>query len=260
MTPAERWCEALGAWAVPAPILAGAAESPWSFPPALFDAHHATFGLLHRLALSALPPGGSVLDVGCGGGAASVSLAAKARLLVGVDCSPAMLDSFAAAADEAGVAHREVLGEWPTVAGDVPVADVVVCRNVVYNVGDIVPFLVALSEHGTEQVVVELTESHPSVDLAPLWRLFWDLDRPDGPTAALLVEVVTDLGYHVRLLTETRPRRKAGGGAEHAEFVRRRLCLDPSRLSEVEAALAELAPSAGEMTSVLMSWPGQAGR
>src|SRR5688572_16732999 len=57
-----------------------------------------------RRALEALPDGGSVLDVGVGGGASSLGLVPKAGLITGVDPLPDMLESFAASAAEAGVA------------------------------------------------------------------------------------------------------------------------------------------------------------
>ena len=41
----------------------------------------------HRVAHEALPSGGTLLDVGCGGGAASLPLAPPAALLVGLDQS-----------------------------------------------------------------------------------------------------------------------------------------------------------------------------
>lgn len=38
---ATRWATGLAAWAIPAPILAAAPESPWGYPPQLYvDATH----------------------------------------------------------------------------------------------------------------------------------------------------------------------------------------------------------------------------
>ena len=67
---AERWQAELAGWAIPDEILAQAPESPWGFPPELFAAPPDPIDTPSRdRALEALPPGGSVLDVGCGGGA-----------------------------------------------------------------------------------------------------------------------------------------------------------------------------------------------
>jgi SAM-dependent methyltransferase len=252
-TAAERWAAALGGWAIPDHILAQAPESPWGFPPALFGVQDATDSALHRLARARLAAPGRVLDVGCGGGAASVPLAPKASILIGVDTSPEMLAAFARAATEAGVGHQEVRGDWPGVAAEAPVADVVVCRNVVYNVADIAPFVAALSAHATRRVVVELTDRHPSVAFAPLWREFWGLDRPDGPSADLFAEVLGDLGIHPVIESEVRPAQKAThADPDYVAFVRRRLCLPDSRDSDIAAALS--AANQPSITAVAVAW------
>ncbi len=266
MTAATRWSAALAAWAIPDEILAQAPEPPWGFPPSLFGTSGVPLGALHRLAREGLAGGGTVLDVGCGGGAASIPLAPPAVSLTGVDALPAMLSSFAAAAEAAGVAHDEVLGDWPAVAVTVPVAGVVVCRNVVYNVSEIVPFLEALSAHATHRVVVELTEVHPSVPLGPLWQRFWGLERPDGPNAADFADVLAELGYRPHVESELRPALKAASDdADFVAFVRRRLCLAPSRDPEIVAALAEAsragATAAAPVTvsAVVLAWAGTGG-
>ncbi|HET9075919.1 MAG TPA: methyltransferase domain-containing protein [Acidimicrobiales bacterium] len=251
MNPAERWAEQLAAWKIPDEILARAPEPPWQFTPSLFAAAGTPIGLLHREALRYLEGGGSVLDVGCGGGAASVPLVPPATHLIGVDSSGGMLESFSAAAAATGVGHDEILGHWTEVAGAVPVADVVVCRNVVYNVEAIEDFVRALSAHGRRRIVVELTDTHPSVPLRPLWKRFWNLDRPEGPAAELFVDVVRDLGYEPDVGSETRPAFKESvSRAQHVAMVRRRLCLAPSRDTEVEAAL----PRSAARHAVVVSW------
>ncbi len=206
---------------------------------------------MHRLARSALGDAKTVLDVGCGVGAASIPLAPTARHLTGVDSSPSMLEAFAAGAEAAGVGHRQVLGEWPAVAAEVPAADVVVCRNVVYNVADITPFLIELSTHAVNRVVVELTQLHPSVALAPLWQHFWNLPRPDGPSAELFLEIVADLGYAGVTESVERPVNKATTGTDYVAFVRRRLCLPESRDPEIAAAVTDAATTT---TSVVVAW------
>src|SRR5690242_4067165 len=148
MTAAERWASALATWAIPPEILAAAPESPWGYSPALFT-RRAEAALVRRtpsadIALAALPPGGAVLDVGCGAGAASLPLAPPAGLLVGVDPSSELLAIFDERARARGVRVLPLLGQWPALAGQAPGADVVVCHHVVYNVPDLAPFLVAL--------------------------------------------------------------------------------------------------------------------
>jgi SAM-dependent methyltransferase len=248
---AERWSSALAGWAIPDEILAQAPQSPWGFPASLFAVHPARKGALHRLAIDGLGSGLTVLDVGCGGGAASIPLAPRAGHLIGVDSSDAMLQSFASAAETAGVAHTEVLGRWPDVASDVP--RVAVCRNVVYNVADIGPFLTTLSNHVKHRVVVELTDLHPSVALAPLWQRFWGLRRPDGPSAGLFAEVVADLGYKAAVESELRPADKsASADTDYVTFVRRRLCLSSSYDPELAEALGR---TDATTRSLVLAWP-----
>jgi SAM-dependent methyltransferase len=251
----ERWAEELEAWKIPDEILSRAPVPPWGFPADLFAAGDSYMGAMHRHALEALGDGGSVLDIGCGGGAASMPLVSPATELIGVDDLPAMLTAFAKAAEAAGVRHTEVLGRWPEVAGQVPTAAVVVCRNVVYNVADIVPFVRALASHSTRLVVVELTEAHPSVSLAQLWMRFWKLARPDGPTAELFIRVLHEIGIDPTVERETRPSIKAQvDPAAHLAFLRRRLCLDSSRDQEIAAALDSDA-HLDETTAVVVAWP-----
>ena len=134
-------------------------------------------------ALEALPPDGSVLDIGCGGGRASLALVPFPGAVVGVDESADMLAAFAEAAEARGIAHDEVLGRWPDVADTVEAADVAVCHHVAYNVPDLGAFATALTNRARRRVVLELTELHPLVATAPLWKHFHGLDRPSGRRA-----------------------------------------------------------------------------
>src|SRR5579859_2795636 len=129
-TAAQQWTEMLASWAIPEQILAAAPESPWGFPPELFarraDKAATELTPANRRALEALPKGGAVLDVGCGAGAASLPLAPRASLLVGVDTDKRSLREFRARAQSVGVRVIAVEGRWPDVADRAPVVDVAV--------------------------------------------------------------------------------------------------------------------------------------
>jgi len=128
-TAARRWATRLGAWAVPREILRAAPRPPWFFPPDLFRAGDAPVPDTPStgLARAALPAtGGTVLDVGCGGGRAGLALAPPAVHVTGVDRDAAMLEGFRDEAARRGVGADDVEGEWPAVADGVPGADVVV--------------------------------------------------------------------------------------------------------------------------------------
>ena len=261
---ASYWAEALGAWAVPEEILARAPESPWGFPPALFAmaARRALADPVgspsRRRALEAIPPGGHVLDVGAGGGAASLPLAPPAGHLTAVDQGEEMLERFSAGADERGVAHREVHGLWPAGAAEAGTADVVVCHHVFYNVADLVPFALALTRAARRRVVVELSESHPTANLNRLWQALHGLERPTRPRAGDAVAVLRDLGLDVGV--ETFERGSMWDDADRAEmvaFTRRRLCVGPERDAEIDALLG---PARDQPPRLLVTlwWPGAA--
>jgi SAM-dependent methyltransferase len=234
---AEQWRAELAAWAIPPEIEAAAPESPWGFPVALFHAEAQSPQTPSRdRALEALPAAGTVLDVGCGGGAAGLALAPPASLVVGVDESSELLDDFRASADDRGIAHHEVHGRWPDVAEDAPVADVVVCHHVLYNVADIEPFVAALSTHARRRVVVELTAEHPLVISRDLWRHFHGIERPEGPSASLAIEALRDLGVQPSSYAWQRPPRDVPREV-YVQLNRRRLCLPASADAEIDRVM-----------------------
>jgi hypothetical protein len=171
-----------------------------------------------------------------------------------------MLDAFVEAAAARGVARRTVHGAWPDVVGVTPTADVVVCHHVVYDVADVVPFVVGLTARARLAVVVELSDVHPMTALADAWRHFWGLERPAGPTADLLLAVLHDLGLEPESVASPRPARSTDPPdlAAAAAHVRRRLCLPSDREPEVAAWLAEH-PIAWPDSMVTIRWPGDAG-
>jgi len=266
---ARRWREDLDSWAIPPEILAAAPETPWGCPSGLFarstEEALTTGGALTyggqtspsvRRALEALPEGGSVLDVGAGAGAASLPLCPPAAAVTAVDQSPAMLAAFADLAGQRAIEHREVEGLWPDVADRVAPVDVVVCHHVLYNVADLVPFVVALTRHARRRVVVEITARHPQAGLNPLWEHFHGTPRPTRPTAEDAAGVVRDLGLDVGFERFDAPPRWNGEADRDAlvAFTRRRLCLPAERDPEVAALL----PPHGPRQHVTLWWDGGA--
>jgi SAM-dependent methyltransferase len=262
---AVRWSQALGDWSLPPEILEQAERSPWEHPVQRFadradDAVARPGGWSYERAGSALPLGGSVLDVGVGAGAASLPLARRASLLTGVDADPRMLAAFTervAATPARGVA---VEGTWPAVAEQVSPHDVVVAHHVAYNVADVVPFLRALTATAVHGVVVELPPRHPMSWMSPLWRQFWDLDRPDGPTADDFVAVVGELGVTGLVVYRwTRDDPDLTPLDERAVMVAQRLCLAGDRVPEVRDAIRTLPPHQ-HRDVVTVAWDGTAAR
>ncbi len=253
---ARQWADDLAAWAIPEEILSQAPEQPWIHPVSMFTVDdEIPDSRSHAIARDALPQGGSVLDVGSGGGRAAFALVPPAGSVVAVDHQQGMLDAFAEAATRRGVRSREFLGDWPAVADEVPECDVVVCHHVAYNVAEIVPFLVALDAHARRRVVLELPQHHPLSNMNPLWKQFWDLDRPTRPTAGDLADIARAVGFDVHLELwedETWGRRVTLPDDERVRFARIRLCLTEDRDAEVAAAL--IAQSDAQPRAVATVW------
>lgn len=250
---ADRWAWELAQWKIPDRILAAAPESPYGLPVAMFRAENGAFDTpSRRHAADALPAGGTVLDVGCGGGRASLALVPPAGALTGVDASSEMLAEFARGAAERGVEHQEVLGAWPQVAPTAGDADVVVCHHVLYNIPDLVPFTQALTGAARARVVVEITAEHPWAATSGLWRHFHDLERPSGPTAELAIQTLRDAGLPVNAERWSRPPRALDPELA-VTALRRRLCLTADRDAEIAAALQGGAPG-GEQEVVTLWW------
>jgi SAM-dependent methyltransferase len=250
-TAARRWADELAAWAIPEEIMARAPESPWAFLPSTFRAPAGPppDTVSRRRALEALPEGGSVLDVGCGGGAAGLALVPPAAKVTGFDPGADLLALFAERAEELGVAHEEVQGRWPEDAGRVGPADVVVTHHVVYNIPALGDFAAALTTHARNRVVVEMTADHPRAGLNHLWRHFWDLDRPSGPTADDAVGALAEAGIHPHVERWLRRPQPVDREARVAS-VRRYLCLPPERDPEIDALVGEAFSRPGEVVTL----------
>ncbi len=241
-----RWREDLAAWAIPEHITAAVTDSPWVLPRQVFarraDAYAAQpGGPSFERAWAALDPPGSVLDVGCGAGAACLPLLPRATLLTVVDADERMLGLLAERAAARGAKALTVHGRWPQVAADVPPADVVTCHHVLYNVAEIEPFTAALTSHARRLVVAEITAAHPLSSLNQLWLRFHGLRRPERPTADDLLAILAALGIEAGHARWRRPEGPDYASfAELVDVTRRRLCLPPGRAGEVAAALTDL--------------------
>ena len=261
---AARWRTASDGWAIPDALLDAAPVSPWGCVVADFAERAA--GAAARppdraaaIALDALGDGGDVLDVGCGGGAASVPLVSRAYQITGVDQSTEMLASFASTIARHGTDVATLAGAWPDVADAAPSADVVVVHDVLHNVAGLVPFVAALTVHARRAVVCVLPDRHPLAWLTPYWHLLHGLDRPPGPTADDAFAVLDEMGLDVRGERLVQRTRWATGTHDQAvATVRRRLCLTADRDVEVAAALDRVPPPSERLAWVL-HWPGNEG-
>ena len=257
----RRWADQLAAWEIPEEIRSQAVADPWKLSPSMFAVPERESPppdtATRRAALAARGEGGTVLDVGAGGGAASLPLVPPATHVTAVDEGEDMLAVFASRASDIGVAHSTYPGRWPDVAGAVPEADLVVSNHVLYNVPDLADFLADLTSHALRQVVVEITGRHPVTGTNPLWKHFWDLDRPEGPTADAAIAVLEEIGIKPQVEREVRARWGTLDRAAKVASLTRRLCLPPEREAEVDEALDRM-PEPAQREIVTLVWDGAA--
>jgi SAM-dependent methyltransferase len=256
VSAAADWARDLASWAIPPEIMRPAPQDPWAFRVDQFvrateQAMSFDSPSLHR-AREAVSPGGTVLDVGCGAGAASLPLVPPARSVVGVDDSAGMLAAFAELAEKRGAHHLEIAGVWPEIADQVEAADVVVCNHVLYNIADLGPFVTALGDHARRRVVIEITSEHPRAWMRPLWRAIHDIDRPTRPVADDALAVLDELGIGAGAERWTRPTPMKDDTIEElAAWVRDALCVTAERDPDiVEALRSHPAPDEREITTI----------
>ena len=234
------WREEMSLWAIPKEILDQAPESPWIHPPAMFQIpDQIEDSISHQRAREVISAGRSILDIGCGGGIAAFAVTPPAALVIGIDHQSEMLEMFSENAKVRGVTSQVFEGFWPQVAAQVPVADVAVAHHVMYNVQEVEDFLLAINAHAKKRVVLELPQRHPLSAATPLWKHFWGIDRPTGPTPIDLIEVLAELGIKANLELWDGQMRQETDLKMQAHYSRIRLCLPAEREGEVVEFLRE---------------------
>lgn len=237
---AAKWRRDLDSWSIPQEILDQAEEAPWTHAPALFALPDQIADTpSHQKAREALSATGSVLDIGCGGGVATFAIAKSGNNVIGVDHQAEMLEMYMQNAKSRRIESEVHDGFWPAISDQVPVADVVTVHHVVYNVGDIEPFLKAVDNHARQRVVIELPLVHPMTSASAGWKHFWNLIRPTSPNADDLVTVLNEMGIKAQLEKFSADFPLEQSPEDIAERTRVRLCLPPSRLDEVKRFLID---------------------
>ena len=230
----SRWRAALAQWAIPQSILDQAPENPWIHPAALFQIpENIADSISHQRARESLVIGGTLLDIGCGGGIAAFAVSPPAAHVIGVDHQPEMLSMFSQNARTRGLTSEVFEGFWPAVSPLVPVADVATAHHVVYNVPEIEDFLIAMNAHAAQRVVLEMPQHHPLANTSALWKHFWSLDRPVDPTPEDLMKVLAELEFDAHVELWEGSMRQESDLAQLAHYSRIRLCLPVEREGEV---------------------------
>jgi SAM-dependent methyltransferase len=254
MISSQKWKSDLEAWSIPKEIIDKAPESPWIHPPSLFQIPKLIdLTPSHQKAFDVLPEGGSILDIGCGGGIAAFAMGKKAGLVIGVDHQVEMLEMFSENAKERHMDSKVYEGFWPEIESKVEVADVAVAHHVVYNVQEIVPFIKAMNSHARKRVVIEMPQHHPLSNLSEAWKFFWNLDRPVNPTPQDFVDVLSELGINAHVQLWDGQLRQERNMDDAVRFTRIRLCLPESRETEVRQFL-ENHPASGIRPLATVWW------
>ena len=254
----QRWAQMLSRWAIPEAIVAAAPTPPYFFDPQVFiDAADEALARSNdtpsdAAAREALPAGGTVLDVACGAGAASLRL--QPRRVVGVDPSAPLLKSFTEHAAHLGIEATTVEDVWPAAATKAPTVDVVVCHHVLYNVSDLAAFVTALRDHAQRRVVIELTAVHPMAWMTPYWEALYGHEQPERPVAEDAMAVMNDLGLNVQQKRWQRHYQMIGENGDQAlERIAQRLCLPAGRLDDLRQILTAIPPPT-DRDMVTLSW------
>ncbi len=229
---------------IPRSILDAAEQSPYGWPSWIWErmsavARTAPPPVTFEIAIGLLGDHGSVLDVGAGRGRASLPLAERGYDLTAVEPDDTMANGFEADAGRLGVPARLVRGRWPAVASEVEKVDVAISAHVVYDVPGIGPFIAALHGIARRGVVIEMTDRHPRVMTASLFRKVHGVDRPDGPSVDdLAAVIVEELGIHPHVERWERPGTLwFENWEEILAFYGRRVALPTARRPELRPLL-----------------------
>ncbi len=241
---AARWTDRLAAWprvdglALPLTDVGASRSTVW--------------------AREVLPPvGGTVLDIGCGDGSAALALVPPATEVIGVDPKGVLLDAFVSNAVERGVARRTVHGAWPDVVTTTPGADVVLCHHLLAGIGDIVPFVLTLTERARLAVVAELTIEHPAPPLREAAEALGLAPTADPIRGIDLVAVLGELGLDPESMTHRRTIAAGEPLAALVPTIRHWLDLPAEQDARIETAIDDHV--AGRTIDVLtLRWPGAA--
>lgn len=192
---ADRWRRDLEAWALPDWLMAGAEDSPYGWSQAVWKRRSEEAALQPDTPTtvrvrSFLNAGGGLLDVGAGRGRASLPHAVEGAQLTAVEPDPGMAAGLCEDAAALGLSVDVVQERWPQARRSIGSVNVAMSAHVVYDVAEIAEFVAGLDDVADIGVVIELSERHPWSDLTPLYQQVHGLERPAGPTADDLVEVI----------------------------------------------------------------------
>jgi SAM-dependent methyltransferase len=201
----------------------------------------------------------TVIDVGGGGGRYALPLALHCRHVTNVEPSPSMVSVFESSAAEAEITNVSVVQEqWED--AEVEPADLVLCANVLYGVGDIEPFVRKLTDGARGRVAAVVQMVAPMSVMSPLWEPVHGEARIDLPGLPELLPVLWEMGFYPDVQMVPGSPRPAAPSMEVAlQIARHFLYVEPGtekdeRLREAAAAVAV---EAADGTVTLRGFGGQ---
>ena len=181
---------------------------------------------VHRLARE-VTPATTLLDVGAGAGRFALPLALRCRHVTAVEPSSSMGETLRHLATETGITNVTLVAR-PWEEAEVEPADVVLSAHVIYSLEDIGAFVLKLTAHARQQVLMPTFMRPPSARYDSLWCRVYGEDRQTLPGAAELMEVLWELGLYPNLeMYAPIPFRPFQDWQRALETLRSRLCITP---------------------------------
>jgi SAM-dependent methyltransferase len=150
--------------------------------------------------LSRLSPDTTVLDIGAGTGAWTVSMAPRVRRVTAVEPSPAMVEVMRENLDTAGISNVEIVQKsWPEAR--VEPHDFSLCSHAMYAYPDLPRFVQAMVDSTRRTCCLVLRA--PDVDglLAEAARHIWG-QPADSPNFTIAYNILLQMGIHANVLME----------------------------------------------------------
>src|SRR5262245_5314463 len=198
-------------------------------PPSLFfkaDPRRTDDSEVHRLARE-VTPATTLLDVGAGAGRFALPLALRCKHVTAVEPSSSMGETLRHLATEVGIVNVTLVAR-PWEEAEVEPADVVLSAHVIYPLEDIGAFVLKLTAHARQQVLMPTFMRPPRARYDPFWRWVHGEDRQALPGAAELMQVLWELGLYPNLeMYAPIPFRPFQDWQRALDTLRSRLCVTP---------------------------------
>ncbi len=191
---------------------------------------------------SLVRPGETWLDIGAGGGRYALALALRAKEVVCVEPSDAMLGVLREVMAEYAVANiRAIQSTWPMVDG-APAADVALISHIGYDIEQIGPFLHAMEAASRRMCVAVLVAGSPPALAEPFWPPIHGEPRNALPGLAEFVSLLLARGRLPEVRMLERPAMSYAERDASLGWLTQQLFVDPE--SEKGRNLAALASAA----------------